>query len=80
MAYFAGVDLAQFPNLYKWWQRINARPAVQKGVAVPSEPKITNDKYQQRLKDEPEFAQQEKELKEIMQKAKEQYNYKFSAP
>jgi glutathione S-transferase len=80
VAYFAGVDLAQFPNLYKWWERINARPAVQKGTAIPSPSPFTNDAYQRRLKEEPEFKQKEDELKELADKAKEQYGYKFSAP
>jgi len=30
VSYFAGVDLSKFPNLEKWWQRINDRPAVKK--------------------------------------------------
>lgn len=80
MGYFAGVDLQQFPNLYKWWERINARPAVKRGVAVPNEPTITNEPYQRRLKEEPEFKQKEEELKGLLKKAKEQYEYKFSAP
>ncbi|KAK4625953.1 Disulfide-bond oxidoreductase [Fulvia fulva] len=80
VAYFAGVNLDDFPNLHKWWERINARPAVKKGVAVPNEPSITNEAYKRRLKDEPEFKQKEDELKEIGKKAKEQYNYKYSSP
>ncbi|GAB7350116.1 hypothetical protein MBLNU459_g0781t1 [Dothideomycetes sp. NU459] len=80
VAYFAGVDLDKFPNLKKWWERINARPAVQKGTAVPSESQLVNVKYQERLKTEPDFKKKEDELKEIGDKAKEQYNYKFSSP
>ena len=80
MSYFAGVNLADFPNLHKWWERINARPAVQKGTAVPSESKITNAPYQQRLKDEPEFREQEEKLAKIGREAKEQYGYKYSSP
>ena len=80
VAYFAGVDLKQFPNLHKWWEKINSRPAVKKGTAVPNESKFSNEVYQQRLKDEPEFKEQEEKLKEIGNKAKEQYNYKYSSP
>jgi GST-like protein len=29
------VDLAQFPNVKRWYDAIGARPAVQKGMAVP---------------------------------------------
>lgn len=80
VAYFAGVDLDKFPNLKKWWERIEARPAVKKGTAVPSESQLVNAAYQQRLKNEPEFKQKEEELKELGNKAKEQYNYKYSSP
>jgi len=80
VAYFAGVQLDQFPNLHKWWQRINDRPAVRRGVAVPSESQIVNEAYQRRLKEEPEFKSKEDELKQIGDKAKEQYGYKYSSP
>ena len=32
------VDLADFPAVKRWFDRINARPAVQKGMAVPTPP------------------------------------------
>ncbi|KAG8625129.1 hypothetical protein KVT40_006880 [Elsinoe batatas] len=80
ISYFSGVDLTQFPNLYKWWERINARPAVKRGVAIPSESKLVNTAYQERLKTEPEFKEQEDKLKDLGNKAKEQYNYKYSSP
>lgn len=80
VAYFAGVDLAQFPNLYNWWERISARPAVKKGLAIPDEPTFTNEPYQRRLKEEPEFKAKHDELNEITNKAKAQYDYKYSSP
>jgi GST-like protein len=30
-----GVDLADFPNVRRWYNAINSRPAVRKGMAVP---------------------------------------------
>jgi len=77
---FSGVDLDAFPNLKAWWERIAARPAVQKGLAVPSKGSFGNDSYLQRLKDDEEFAKSEHELKELILSAKEKYGYKFSSP
>lgn len=80
VSYFAGVDLEKFPNLNKWWQRISERPAVKKGVAVPSEPGITNGPFKEKLKNDPEFKAKHEELQDILKKAQEQYGYKFSTP
>lgn len=80
IAYFSGIDLSQFPNLEKWWKRIEERPAVQKGLNVPSEPKIVNSVYLRKLKEDPEFKKQNDEYKSLADKAKEQYNYKYSSP
>ncbi|GAB7346459.1 hypothetical protein MBLNU457_5151t1 [Dothideomycetes sp. NU457] len=80
VSYFAGIDLKQFPNVYKWWERINARPAVKKGLSVPSEPGITNEPYMKKLQDDEETQKKDKELHEHLDKAKSQYNYKYSSP
>jgi GST-like protein len=29
------VDLSAFPNVKRWYDKVGARPAVQKGMAVP---------------------------------------------
>jgi len=79
-AYAGGIDLSQFPHVEKWWQRIFDRPAVQKGLAVPSLSKFGNTAYLKRLEEEPEFKEQEDQLKEALNKAKEQYNYKYASP
>ena len=80
MLSFTGVDLDAFPNLKKWWERILARPAVQKGLAIPSKSGFGNDAYLQRLKDDKEFAEKEQQLQEQIKAAKEQYGYKYSSP
>ncbi|KAF2156415.1 glutathione S-transferase [Myriangium duriaei CBS 260.36] len=80
VAYFAGVDLAKFSNLHKWWQRIWDRPAVKKGVAIPSESKFANEAYQHRLKTEDEFRENEEKLKKLGDEAKEKYGYKYASP
>ena len=80
MAYFGGVDLARFSNVERWWGAINARPAVEKGLSVPSKGQFGNGTYQKRLKEEPEFKAKEDELKKLADEAKEQYGYKYSSP
>lgn len=80
VAYFAGVDLANFPNLEKWWKRINDRPAVKKGCAIPGESRLINEAYLRRLKEEDGFKESENKLKDLGNKAKEQYNYKYASP
>lgn len=80
VAYFAGVDLSKFSNLQAWWKRVNDRPAVQKGISVPSESKLVNQAYVERLKSEDGFKEKEDELKDLGDKAKKQYDYKYSSP
>jgi len=77
---FSGIELDDFPNVEAWWRRIVARPAVQKGLAVPAKSPFGNDDYLQRLKDDGEFAEKERVLKEQIKAAKEQYGYKYSSP
>jgi len=35
---WAGVDMSGFPNLQRWFDRISARPAVQRGLLIPTPP------------------------------------------
>lgn len=76
----SGVDLESFPNVKAWTERILARPAVQRGIEIPSKSPFGNDAYQQKLKDDKEFAQKEEELAKQIKDAKEQYGYKYSSP
>merc|ERR1712225_152612 len=59
---------------------IVARPAVKAGLAVPSESRIVNEAYLRRLKEEDGFKEAEDKLKDLGDKAKEQYGYKFASP
>jgi len=80
MARFSGIKLDDFPKVLAWWERLYARPAVQKGLDVPAKPGISNDLYLKKLEDDKEFGQQEKELADKIQAAKEQYGYKYASP
>lgn len=80
VAYFAGIRLHDFPHLHRWWERVHARPAVQRGIAVPSPSKLVNAAYQGRVRDEPEFKEEEDRLAKVGEQAKEQYKYKYASP
>ena len=77
---FSGVEIDDFPNVKKWADRISARPAVQKGLAIPSKSSFANDAYAQRLKDDKEYAEKEEKLKVQIKEAKEKYGYKYASP
>ncbi|KAI9704617.1 MAG: hypothetical protein M1820_005530 [Bogoriella megaspora] len=80
IGYFSGIDVKSFPNLHKWLDRLNERPAVKKGLNVPGPPKITNEVLLQKWKDDAEAGQKEEELRSLRDKAKEQYGYKYASP
>jgi glutathione S-transferase len=83
ISYFSGLDLTQFPNVHRWWKTILQRPAVQKGLAIPSGPSgFSNEAIEQKLKEEPEgeFAVKDRELKKAGDEAKKQYDYKYASP
>ncbi|KAK4988279.1 hypothetical protein LTR50_004012 [Elasticomyces elasticus] len=80
VACFAGIDLARFPNVERWWRRVGERGAVRKGTAVPSESKITNEPFLEQMKTDEEFRRKEEGFKEALEEAKEQYGYKYASP
>ena len=82
VAYFSGVDLSQqFPNVQAWFERCWARPGVQRGFAIPSPSRISNDSFKRRLAEgEDGLQEQEDKLKQFLDEAKKQYNYKYASP
>lgn len=70
------IDLAaQFPHVDAWFRRSAERPAVRRGLAIPSAGKFS-------LLAEPdeETVKANAELKKIVDQAKEQYGYKYVSP
>jgi len=80
LAYFSGVELKKFENLWAWWERINAREAVKKGTSVPTQSSITNEGYLRQLESNEEFREKEAGLRKALEEAQKQYGYKFSTP
>ena len=75
-----GLELKDFPNVLAWLERIAARPAVQKGISVPTEPRMTYQSHQQKMKDDPEYRSKHEEIMEVLKKAKEEYGYVYKSP
>jgi glutathione S-transferase len=80
ISYFSGIDLTQFPNLHRWWKAISERPAVKKGLEIPSKSQVINGAIEKKLETEPEFKAKDDELKKAGAEAKKQFNYKFASP
>ncbi|KAI0839796.1 glutathione S-transferase [Hypoxylon sp. FL0890] len=77
---FAGIDLGMFPNVQKWLDRINERPAVKKGVAIPSESALTNAAVLRAREEDPEKKREAEEGLRFLRECKEMYGYKYSSP
>ncbi|POR34272.1 Disulfide-bond oxidoreductase YfcG [Tolypocladium paradoxum] len=72
---FTTVSLDQFPAVKAWLARCWQRPAVQRGFSVPSPSSSSPLKPQ-----EGEAAEKTRELKKLVDQAKEQYGYKYTSP
>ena len=77
---YTGIELDDFPSLKAWWERIRVRPAVLRGISIPSRSPFHNDLYVEKVKDDKEFAEKEAEKRAAIKAAKEKYNYKYSSP
>ncbi|KAF6804243.1 putative glutathione s-transferase [Colletotrichum sojae] len=77
----AGIDIYQFPALKAWLDRCLERPAVQRGISIPSASSFSVAALEKRLKDgEPGLAEKEKEVKEQVEAAKQACGYKYTSP
>lgn len=79
----SGINIEKdFPNVYKWWSRINERPAVQAGLSVPSgaPSPFGIPGLKKKLQEDEEAKKTEQELQEALAKAKEQYGYVYKSP
>lgn len=79
-ALFTGIDISPFPNIEKWIDRCMARPAVQRGYAIPSRLPITNEDVKKKREEDPEAKREHEESLRFLNEAKEKYGYKYSSP
>lgn len=83
---FSGIDLAgQFPHVKAWLDRLLARPAVQRGLAVPtgSAPRISNENLARAVSGESDWEEGREMVEEgrkLVAEAKEKYGYKYASP
>jgi glutathione S-transferase len=82
IATLSGLDLAgQFPNVAAWLDRLLERPAVKRGLAVPSESSMSNAAIAKKLADgDEEVRKREDEAKKLIADAKEEFGYKYASP
>uniref|UniRef100_A0A8H7NF09 Glutathione S-transferase II n=2 Tax=Bionectria ochroleuca TaxID=29856 RepID=A0A8H7NF09_BIOOC len=71
----AALDLSQFPNVKAWFGRCTDRPAVRRGLALPSP--FRNSLLKEL---DPAGVEAEAEVKKLVDGAKEKYGYKYTSP
>ncbi|KAF1847099.1 glutathione S-transferase II [Cucurbitaria berberidis CBS 394.84] len=79
----SGIELSRFPNVYAWWERVGERPAVKKGVCVPSGESFARGHAKvQEAKELDLKAWEEREgpLKEALEKAQKEFGYVYKSP
>lgn len=80
---FGGIDLrARFPHVQAWFDRVWARPAVQRGVAALGPFRFANAALEKALAEggEEDLKKTVEEGDRWVQEAKEQYGYKYTSP
>ncbi len=82
MARFAGINLDQFPNVKTWSERVIARPAVARGLAIPSARAVpfSNAGLAKAAEEDPVAKEKEEAVWRSLEEAKAKYNYKYTSP
>lgn len=77
-----GIELEKFPNVYKWWDRIYERPAVQKGLRIPSGKEFAfgYKTILEKAKDDPQWNKSETALREALEAAQKKFGYTYKSP
>ncbi|KXX81566.1 Disulfide-bond oxidoreductase YfcG [Madurella mycetomatis] len=80
---YSGLDVpGQFPHVQAWYDRLLARPAVQRGLTVPSgsPSSVSNGMLEKAWSEGGEAKQRMEEKKAFVEAAKAKYGYKYSSP
>ncbi|KAK5047767.1 hypothetical protein LTR84_006432 [Exophiala bonariae] len=81
--FVTGIDVQKFQNVHAWWERIEDRPAVKRGMKIPS-----GQEFPYGIKairkyagvDAEALKQNETSLKQALAEAQEKYNYVYRSP
>ncbi|GKT94344.1 LOW QUALITY PROTEIN: glutathione S-transferase II protein [Colletotrichum tofieldiae] len=76
----AGIDINQFPSVKAWLERCLERPAVQRGIQIPSPPFMSVASMEKRLQEDEGLAEKEAEVKKQIDEAKKAYGYVYTSP
>jgi len=78
-----GIDLAKFPSILKWWERIEQRPAVMSGMMVPTGQEFPYG-YKtvlERAAEDPQGTDQsERPLRDALVMAQQEFEYVYRSP
>lgn len=81
IAVFSGVDLENmFPHVRAWLERCRARPAVQRGFAVPNESPFRNHQILAARREDADARAQADADARYLGEAKDRYGYKYASP
>lgn len=83
MSTLAGIDLAaQFPHVQAWLDRLLERPAVRKGLAVPSgESTMSNAAIAKKIAEgDEEAVKADRAARKLIADAKAEFGYKYASP
>jgi hypothetical protein len=79
---YVGIAIERFPNVEVWLERLYSRPALQRGLAVPSgvTPLVGNQALKRMLVEDEDFKKKHEGTLKLVKDAQAQYNYRYASP
>ncbi|KAF2735865.1 glutathione S-transferase [Polyplosphaeria fusca] len=78
-----GIEISKFPNVFQWWERIATRPAIKRGMCVPSgKPFMYGyEAMKKKREEDPEgFEAAEEPLRSALEDARMEFGYVYKSP